>query len=196
MPTILPVPASGPVLVLVLGLVPGSGAGVGARAGSGPGPRPAPRQWNAMCALLSVVERVLCAIRKVSLWMARGRWSGGVCGDDLVCRCLGGGGLRYSLLRRDWASLHSAFPTPLSWGILPPAFPKRRIVLALRAVHSPLRCRGGPCATTEKIQEALLRPSCFFVHRHPLCKQACNGLPVYKKSPQALLESFFSVVVR
>ena len=62
--------------------------------------------------------------------------------------------------------------------------------------HSPLRCRGGPCATTEKTQEGPCEALLFFVHRHLLCKQACNGLPVYKKSPQAMLESFFSVVVR
>lgn len=38
------------------------------------------------------VDGVRCAIRKDSLWVARGKWAGGVCGGDLVCRCLGKGG--------------------------------------------------------------------------------------------------------
>ena len=50
---------------------------------------------------------------------------------------------------------------------------------------------GALAQQQKKAQEGLCEALLVFVHRHPLCKQACNGLPVYKKSPQALLESFF-----
>jgi hypothetical protein len=35
------------------------------------------------------VDGVRCAIRKVSLWVARGGGPGEVCSGDWVCRCLG-----------------------------------------------------------------------------------------------------------
>ena len=49
------------------------------------------RRWNAMCVLQHVVEGMRCAIRKVSLWMARGVSVGMGCEGDLVCHRLGGG---------------------------------------------------------------------------------------------------------
>ena len=74
--------------------------------------------------------------------------------------------------------------------------------------HSPLRCRGGiwppafptllaggALATTgKKLTERLEAPCVFLYTGPPLCKQACNGLSGYKKSPQALLESFFPLL--
>ena len=105
------------------------------------------------------------------VWLLLG-WSGecatSVCVEGVVCAevLTGGGlGLRHSPEGGDLVSLHSAFPTPLP--------------------------RGPWHNNRKKLKRAPVRPSWFFVHRHPLCKQACNGLPVYKKSPQALLESFF-----
>ncbi len=54
--------------------------------------------------------------------------------------------------------------------------------------------RRGPCNNWKKLTERQMAPCVFLYTVHPLCKQACNGLSGYKKSPQALLESFFPVV--
>jgi hypothetical protein len=74
-------------------------------------------------------------------------------------------------------------PLPLSWGILPPAFPTP-------LPRGPLRNNG------KKLKRAPARPSCFFAPFPRLQKQAFDARYGYKKSPQAMLESFFSVVVR
>ena len=92
-------------------------------------------------------------------------WGVGIGAPPFLCGDLAFGIPLPLLVGGDLASLHSAFPTPLP--------------------------RGPWHNNRKKLKRAPVRPSWFFVHRHPLCKQACNGLPVYKKSPQALLESFF-----
>ena len=65
----------------------------------------------------------------------------------------------------DWASLHSAFPTPLPRGPL----------------HN----------NRKKLKRAPARPSCFFAPFPRLQKQAFDARYGHKKSPQAMLESFF-----
>ena len=126
------------------------------------------RRWNAMCVLQHVVEGMRCAIRKVSLRVAQGGGPGEVCGSDLVCSRLG-----------EW------------W---PPAFPPSS-GLGLIAFGIPPSAAAGALATTgKKLTERLAAPCVFLYTGHPLCKQACNGLSGYKKSPQALLESFFPLL--
>ena len=113
---------------------------------------------------------ILCAIRKVSLRVARGVLAGVGRGVGWVCHRLGGGGIEAP-----------PFPIPLPRGIEAPPFPT---LLA-----------GGALATTgKKLTERLAAPCVFLYTVHPLCKQACNGLSGYKKSPQALLESFFPLL--
>ncbi len=82
--------------------------------------------------------------------------------------CLGGSG--------GFVLRHSPFSSPEGdWGYAIP--------------HS---AAAGALATTGKKLTERLAALCFFLYTgHPLCKQACNGLSGYKKSPQALLESFF-----
>ena len=59
----------------------------------------------------------------------------------------------------------------------------------------PHSAAAGALATTgKKLTERHLAPCVFLYTVHPLCKQACNGLSGYKKSPQALLESFFPLL--
>ena len=86
----------------------------------------------------------------------------------------------------DWAS-----GIPLKAGIWPPAFPPSSGFgfIAFSIPHS--AAAGALAQQQKKAQEGPCEALLVFVHRHPLCKQACNGLPVYKKSPQAMLESFF-----
>ena len=85
-----------------------------------------------------------------------------------------------------------SIPLPLSWGILPPAFPKRRIVLALRAVHSPLRCRGGPCTTTEKSSRGPQRGPLVFLHPSLAYKSKLLTLGTgTKKALKHRLRAFF-----
>ena len=98
-------------------------------------------------------------------------------------------GLRHSPEGGDWGSAIPSFV-----GIWPSAFPFRcwwgRFgFIAFSIPHS--AAAGALAQQRKKAQEGPCVALLFFVHRHPLCKQACNGLPVYKKSPQALLESFF-----
>ena len=112
-----------------------------------------------------------CATRKVSLRVEQEMCSGGCCGGVLVRHWLGEGG--------DLLVLRAEHP--LLWGIWPPAFP------------TPLP--RGPLQQLEKAHRAPSGALCFFLYTvHPLCKQACNGLSGYKKSPQALLESFFPLL--
>ena len=80
---------------------------------------------------------------------------------------------------------------PLKAGIGPTAFPPSSGFgfIAFSIPHS--AAAGALAQQQKKAQEGPSEALLVFVHRHPLCKQACNGLPVYKKSPQAMLESFF-----
>ena len=97
----------------------------------------------------------------------------------------------------------------LLWGIEALPFPTSAAAGGLRLCHSPLRCRGGiwppafptllaggALATTGiKLTERYLAP-CVFFCTHPFAyksKLLTLGLST-KKSPQALLESFFPVL--
>jgi len=64
-------------------------------------------------------------------------------------------------------------------GIEPPAFP-------IPLPRGPLQQQG------KKLKERRAGTLCFFVPRHPLCKQTCNGLPWYKKKAlKRCLRAFF-----
>ncbi len=147
-----------------------------------------------------------CATRKVSLWVVHMIWAGGCCGGVLLCHWLGegggcpagcafplsvdphlaaaGGGLRlhHSPPSSPEGDLASGIPhSPRRRGIWPPAFP------------TPLP--RGPLQQLEKSsQSAIWRPVFFLYPSLRLQKQAFDARAEYKKSPQALLESFFSVV--
>jgi hypothetical protein len=85
-----------------------------------------------------------------------------------------------------WRGLWRESGVPLSWGgvgLRPLAFPTP-------LPRGPLRNNG------KKLKRAPARPSCFFAPFPRLQKQAFDARYGYKKSPQAMLESFFSVVVR
>ena len=131
-----------------------------------------------------LVAWILCAIRKVSLRVARGALAGVGRGGGWVCHRLGGGGIEAP-----------PFPTPLPRGDLAsgiPHSPRRR---GIWPPAFPTLLAGGALATTgKKLTERLEAPCVFLYTGPPLCKQACNGLSGYKKSPQALLESFFPLL--
>ena len=103
-------------------------------------------------------------------------------GDSLLAAAWGGLRLRHSPPSSSEGDLASGIlHLPRREGIWPPAFP------------TPLP--RGPLQQLEKSsQSAIWRPVFFLYTVHPLCKQACNGLSGYKKSPQALLESFFPLL--
>ena len=142
------------------------------------------------------MEGVRCAIRRNSLRVAREdglerRVEGFRCAIVLEVGIEAPG----FILLGDWASgipCKQGFDLQHSpAGIGPTAFPPLSGFgfIAFSIPHS--AAAGALAQQQKKAQEGPSEALLFFVHCHPLCKQACNGLPVYKKSPQALLESFF-----
>ena len=106
-----------------------------------------------------------------------------------------------------WRGVWRGFGVPSSWGvgIGAPLFPP---LSGFGLRHSPSAAGGGRfgfiafsiphsaaagalAQQRKKAQEGPCVALLFFVHRHPLCKQACNGLPVYKKALKRCLRAFF-----
>ena len=155
---------------------------------------------------------ILCAIRKVSLRVARGVLAGVGRGGDWVCRHLGGGGIEapaFPTLRCCGGIGASPFPIlRCCGGIWPPAFPTLRCCGGLGLRHSPPSAvagdwgsaiphpprRRGPCNNWKKAHRAPSGALCFFVHRPSLMQASLQRSAGYKKSPQALLESFFPLL--
>lgn len=82
----------------------------------------APRRWHTRSCTYVFVDGVRCAIRKDSLWVAWGRWSGGVCGGNQVCHRLGGevgkpgpGGKEMFVKQQIICKLCSDFMCPPIW---------------------------------------------------------------------------------
>ena len=123
-----------------------------------------------------LVAWILCAIRKVSLRVARGALAGVGRGRGWVCHRLGGGGI--------WAP---PFPTPLPRGDLAsgiPHSPRRR---GIWPPAFPTLLAGGALATTgKKLTERLAAPCVFFVHRPSLMQASLQRSVRVQKKPSSV----------
>ena len=156
------------------------------------------RRWNARNALQLLVAGVRCAIRRNSLRVARedgleGRVAGFWCAIVLEVWIEAPG----FILCGDWASSIPFFrgigPTAFPAGIGPTAFPCGDLASLHSAFPTPLP-RGPWHNNRKKLKRAPARPSWFFASFPRLQKQAFDARSGYKKSPQALLESFFPLL--
>ena len=137
------------------------------------------RRWNARNALQLLVAGVRCAIRRNSLRVARedgleGRVAGFWCAIVLEVGIEAPG----FILCGDWAS-----SIPFFRGIGPTAFPAGIWLHCIQ--HSPLRCRGGPCTTTEKSSRGPLRGPLGFLHPSLAYKSKLLTLGTGTKKPSS-----------
>ena len=111
---------------------------------------------------------ILCAIRKVSLRVARGALAGVGRGGGWVCHRLGGGGIEAP-----------PFPTPLPRGDLASGIP-----------HPPRR--RGPCNNWKKAHRAPGGALCFFcTPAIPYASKLATVCPGTKKALKRCLRAFF-----
>ena len=126
-----------------------------------------------------LVAWILCAIRKVSLRVARGALAGVGRGGGWVCHRLGGGGIEAP-----------PFPIPLPRGDLASGIPSSGRDLGSAIPHPPRR--RGPCNNWKKAHRAPCGALCFFVHRPSLMQASLQrSVRVQKKALKRCLRAFF-----